>query len=91
MRRSGAATIVVVVEAAVSAASRRFAGGTPVWLSLRAGSATTATLLTLDYSWRRSVQFKLVAHFLEARGESINLLLLLSDNRFQVLHLMMFF
>jgi hypothetical protein len=44
-----------------------------------------------DYLRCGVVHLKLGAHFLEASSERFDLLLLLSDNRFQVLHLVMFF
>ena len=44
---------------------------------------------TADSSIGEFAQFKLVAHFLQSRSKRFNLLLLLRDNRFQVLQLMM--
>jgi hypothetical protein len=41
-----------------------------------------ALLIINDRSRNRFAQFKLVAHFLEARSESFNLLLLLGYGRF---------
>ena len=45
----------------------------------------------INYLRRRSARLKLCAHLLQAGSKSFNLLLLLSNNRFQVLHLMMLF
>ena len=50
-------------------------------------SEIAALRFVYDHLRRRLAHFKLGAHFLQAGSRCLNLLLLLTDNRFQVLHL----
>jgi len=53
------------------------------------GSA--ALVIVVDHLRRGFGHLDLGAHPLQARSQRFNLFLLLSDNRFQILYLMMFF
>jgi hypothetical protein len=48
---------------------------------LSGGSLNRPDLIIQDHSWRRFPQLELVAHLLEAYGESFNLLLLSREVR----------
>ena len=50
----------------------------------RLQTSSIVLLIIADHLRRRSADLKLVAHFLEARSESLHFLLLLRDSRFKL-------